>query len=341
MNVPGTNKRWRARDGHRRSKSRSKWRQALRSLAVPLTLAVAAPLAVVLGPAETAQASGPDPTDAYRSLKENAHPDWMAGIPDATSLASLLVPGTHDTLAVWGGVMVMTQENYEGDPDEDDIGGASYQYQLGVGIRAIDIRVSVVLDNADPDVGKFSIHHGAVYQNANFDDVLRETRAFLKAHPSETVLLNLHGECTGEIGSCHDIDPCTECAENHNERRRQIFDAYRGADKDLFWEPSATGASGVLTLGEVRGKLVLMNFSGPFGGNYTDYGFKQLNYEDWGDDDWSQRNCYVQNTWDVSIPGIAGKWEGVHAHLDRTNRGADCLDDSRPNDDKMYVNPVG
>jgi 1-phosphatidylinositol phosphodiesterase len=73
-------------------------------------------LAVVLGPAETAQASGLDPTDAYRSLKENAHPDWMADTPDATSLASSSVPGTHDTFAVRGGIMVTTQENHEGDP---------------------------------------------------------------------------------------------------------------------------------------------------------------------------------------------------------------------------------
>ena len=42
----------------------------------------------------------------------------------------------------------------------------------------IDIRARVNSGNT------FTIHHGAVYQNANFDDVLAKLADFLAAHPA-------------------------------------------------------------------------------------------------------------------------------------------------------------
>src|SRR5690606_15688423 len=103
------------------------------------------------------------------------------------SLAALSIPGTHDTLSVYGGDMVQTQE-YAGD---HATGGAEIGLQLSAGVRAVDIRVRVV------DEGAFAIHHGAVYQHANFDDVLRRLRGYLREHPTETVLMHLKAECTG------------------------------------------------------------------------------------------------------------------------------------------------
>ncbi|MTE22344.1 phosphatidylinositol-specific phospholipase C domain-containing protein [Streptomyces sp. TRM43335] len=301
----------------------------LPALLAPLLTAVAV---TVCGPGDTARAYS-DP-ESYRSLEANAHPAWMAAVRGDASLAELSVPGTHDTLAVYGGAPTETQERHE---RGDGRGGGSLAHQLRAGIRAIDIRVRIVSD--DRGRARFAIHHGAVYQRANFDDVVRELDTFLREHPTETVLLHLHAECAGGLTGCTDADPCPECGTDHNHRRRQIFDAYVDANRELFWQPSVTGAAHVPTLDEVRGKVVLVNWSGPHGGNYTDYGLQQLNYADWPDEWGPQKNCYVQNSYRVDgISLIDDKWEKVHAQLDRTNRAADCRDPGRPNHDRMYVN---
>ncbi|MEE1940818.1 phosphatidylinositol-specific phospholipase C [Streptomyces sp. TRM 70361] len=304
----------------------------MRRLSVPLALVLAASAVTVAGPGGTARAySAPE---SYRSLRADAHPDWMAAVRGDASLAELSIPGTHDTLAVYGGVVTETQERRE---RGDGRGGGSLAFQLRAGVRAVDIRVRMVA--GEDGRGRFSVHHGAVYQNANFDDVLRELGAFLREHPTETVLLHMHGECAGGIGGCQDADPCPECGTDHNHRRRQIFDSYAEAHRELFWQPSVTGAAPVPDLDEVRGKVVLVNWSGPHGGNYPDYGLAQLNYADWADEWGPQKNCYVQNSYRVDgISRINDKWEKVHAQLDRANRSADCRDPGAPNGDKLYVN---
>ncbi len=278
----------------------------------------------------------------YQGLEENAHTDWMADVPGDASLAALSIPGTHETMSINGGDSTVTQETWH--EYDNGVGGGGLAFQLGAGIRAIDIRVRIVPDNATNEA-KFAIHHGAVYQNANFDDVLRELRNFLHAHPSETVLMNLKAECTDNgITSCTDDDPCRGACSEPTQRRVEVFNAYRDANADLFWEPSVAGTGGapVPTLDEVRGKVVLANFAGVFGGNYTGYGFEQLNYEPWADDDGSlqtQHNCYVQDSYNVkTISQINDKWERVHAQLDRANQASDCRDPGQPNAEKIYYN---
>ncbi|WP_185297746.1 phosphatidylinositol-specific phospholipase C domain-containing protein [Streptomyces finlayi] len=270
----------------------------------------------------------------YHSLAENARPDWMRDLPDESSLAELSVPGTHDTLAVYGGSITETQESHHND---DGIGGDEIGFQLGAGIRALDIRVRIV--SGEDNKARFAIHHGAVYQNANFDDVLREARTFLNAHPEETILLNLKAECDG--GNCKDDDPCTTCDTDLDQRRQQIFNDYRNENPGLFWSPSAAGTGDVEipTLGEVRGKITLVNFVSPQGGNYGNYGMEQLNYATWAVESGKSPNCYVQNTYKVTtIADINDKWELAHDLLGVTNRPNDCRDPLKPNDDKMYLN---
>src|SRR6202035_4559996 len=98
------------------------------------------------------------------------------------------VPGTHDTLAIHGGWLL--PQDFETQENQGD-SAATLTTQLDAGIRAIDIRVRVV-------GGAFAIHHTNIYQNANFDDVLTKAQSFLSAHPTETILMNLHGECDAD-----------------------------------------------------------------------------------------------------------------------------------------------
>ncbi len=255
----------------------------------------------------TASAQPITSSDAFNSLTAESHPDWMAGLPAQTGLGSLTIPGTHDTMAIHGGWAPWA---YEAQEDHGD-SGATLDAQLTAGVRAIDIRVRVVNNDT-----AFAIHHTDVYQNANFHDVLTHAQTFLTAHPGETVLMDLHGECDGDsseggsgsssIGHCAD-DPATITQAD----RTRIFDGYVARYPGLFYAPSATGNStaDMPTLGQARGHIVLSTFTGPRGGIYGGYGLTQLTGGDAGQ--------YVENDWTQC--GTDAKWGEAQANMVKAN----------------------
>jgi hypothetical protein len=241
----------------------------------------------------------------YRTIGTASNPDWMRTLPDATSLAALSLPGTHETMSIHGGALTQTQEDF-GDS------GGTLAAQLTAGIRMIDIRARVNTGNT------FTIHHGATYQNANFDDVLTKLGDFLGAHSGETVVLRLKQECTGELGSCTDVPGQASFPD--------IFDTYAANRSSLFWQPSVTRATGAATptLGAVRGKVVLAVLNGAHGGPIEHYGLAQ--FAGWDDGS----STYVQDEYTVpNVAAIATKRDQVRRFLDATSAG----DPTR-----MYVN---
>ncbi|GLY92807.1 phosphatidylinositol-specific phospholipase C domain-containing protein [Actinoplanes sp. NBRC 103695] len=316
-------------------------------LAAALSLATTAATLVVSGGA--AQAN-----EYYNSIESAAaaNVDWMSRVPGDTSLARLSVPGTHDSLALCGysgdsgdtcdpltTSLTKTQENH-------GYSAGTLTTQFTAGIRALDIRVRV--DSGDAGVS-FTVHHGTYYQWANFADVLTKTRDFLAAHPRETILLHLKAECTGETGSCDDAG-----GYGNDEWRLKTLrsylegKAYTGEGDEsrpatdwssLFWTPSVTGTSqaDIPTLGETRGKIVLLGFRGVQGGIYSGYGLRQP-YPGGG-----SNGEYVQDDYQVDqIDDIDDKWEKVRTHLRKTNGVWDL---HRPGErehvyepDAMYIN---
>ncbi|MFF3457390.1 phosphatidylinositol-specific phospholipase C domain-containing protein [Streptomyces sp. NPDC002730] len=257
----------------------------------------------VLAPG-TATAQPSTSSDAFNSLTAQSHPEWMGGASSQVSLGSLSIPGTHDTLAIHGGWLAPSA--YEAQENHGD-SSATLTAQLNAGIRAIDIRVRVVNSGS-----AFAIHHSDVYQNANFDDVLTKARDFLSAHPTETVLLNLHGECdantteggsgSGSTGHCAD-DPSNTTTEG----RIRVFNSYLARYPGLFYAPTVTGTSAAAmpTLGQVRGRIVLTRFTGPRGQVYSGFGLTQLTSGDWG--------RYIENDWTQC--GLDQKWSRAQANL--------------------------
>ena len=149
--------------------------------------------------------------------------DWMAAHGDPTPLQRLTIPGTHDSGARFGGLWTECQNT-------------TIAQQLDSGIRFLDIRCRVT-------GGSFAIHHGAFYQNMMFGDVLVACWDFLAAHPTETVLMRVKQEYSTESDATF----------------RAVFDDYldrRG------WRPLFHIAPGVPTLGEARGKVVLLADNG-------------------------------------------------------------------------------
>ncbi|SFW22894.1 phosphatidylinositol-specific phospholipase C [Chitinophaga sancti] len=144
---------------------------------------------------------------------------WMTALADNTNIAAISIPGTHDS-----GARV---EPVSGTAKCQDLSIAD---QLEAGIRYLDIRCRHI-DNA------FAIHHGAIYQNLNFDDVLTACKTFLSNHPKEVIVM-----CVKE-----EYD-----ASNNTRTFEQTFDTY----VSKYGNISLTAT--VPNLGDVRGKIVLL-----------------------------------------------------------------------------------
>src|SRR4051812_37020798 len=102
-------------------------KRALAALAVAVTAATAAFAVPTFALASDA---------SYWSLATASNPDWMRSLPDSRSLAAMSVPGTHETMASFGGAWTQTQEDYGSS-------GGGLAKQLGAGIRAIDVRARI------------------------------------------------------------------------------------------------------------------------------------------------------------------------------------------------------
>src|SRR5678815_1492326 len=108
------------------------------------------------------------------STLQTEYRNWMRWVPDSTPLSILSLPGTHDTMSRYGGPLAQTQS-------------LPLAAQLRAGIRSIDIRARHIED-------RFAIHHGIVFQQAMFGDVLNVCNDFLTENPTETILLWLSAD---------------------------------------------------------------------------------------------------------------------------------------------------
>ena len=151
---------------------------------------------------------------------KTSNPDWMAALKDSTLISQLSIPGTHDTMAFYGGDAVQTQS-------------MPLPAQLQSGVRVLDIRCRHIEDI-------FAIHHGSFFQNAFFGDVLNMARDFLKAHPGEAILMRVKEEYTPE--------------KNTRTFEETFRDYYWATWKDIFWQPISDNP----TLGQIRGKVVVL-----------------------------------------------------------------------------------
>ena len=112
--------------------------------------------------------------------------------------------------------------------------------------------------------GGLMVHHGVCYMNSNFVNVLRTVAKFLKAHPSEFIIMRVKEDHDAEEGS-----------ESFNN---QIHDAKHLGDptyKEMFTTPGCTSSSGgACTVSMMRGKVMMLkNYPGGFSGDETGMGF--------------------------------------------------------------------
>lgn len=151
-------------------------------------------------------------------------PRWMSRISDGTRLDAISMVGTHDTGATQGGDVVATQS-------------LSITAQLNLGVRALDLRFKHKGNG-------LQIHHGFVDQGLSGRDAVGQVVAFLKANPTETVLVRMKEEDHGSPNTNSFEDAFLE----------QVYNHFRTASPGIFWE-----GYGMPTLGQARGKIVILH----------------------------------------------------------------------------------
>lgn len=216
------------------------------------------------------------PGYSYESNIGYQNPSWMAKIEDSTKISEISIPGTHGTMALHGASFI--DENLTRNQT------MSLSQQLNSGIRYVDMRVKRVKDS-------FAMYHGVVNQKAVFEDVLKETIQFLKAHPTETILMRLKEETTPENGSLS---------------FEEIFLKYKNVNASYFWDPNSVQTSdrNNPTLGDTRGKIVILQ-------NFTSTQLYGIDYE----------GLNIQDKFEIgSGPNeIYTKWIAIKNHLQNTN----------------------
>ena len=168
-----------------------------------------------------------------RQLISTTYANWMQDMEDDRLVCKMSIPGTHDTGAWSGNWWVKTQDK--------DIKG-----QLESGIRFFDIRL-VLAD------GVLKLCHASnVFDRTFHKDVLRATADFLREHPSETVIMTIKRD--------HDYDK-----DGGNKYRTAVGNVLRA---DPYVTPYIAGSfSPTLTMGELRGKMLILSREGWYSTN--------------------------------------------------------------------------
>jgi hypothetical protein len=210
-------------------------------------------------------------------------PCWMSHVDDNKYLDELSIPGTHDSSTC----------SVDNDTEpQTSLAKCQQDYiptQLLEGIRYFDIRLGKDDKNGDP-----GIDHGRCYLlkkdggYMHLSDVIGYFKTFLSEKPSEALIMLVS----------RGNDEATD------ESVTTAFAKVMGKDPDLFYTSSR-----VPTLGEVRGKIVLLRRFGLAGNSASGHTWG-LDLTQWDDKiaahPDSSSMCLVQNAQGFEAEGKAG-----------------------------------
>ena len=210
-------------------------------------------------------------------------PCWMSHVDDNKYLDELSIPGTHDS-----GTCSVDNDT-EPQSSQAKCQQDYIPTQLLEGIRYFDIRLGKDDKNGDP-----GIDHGRCYPlkkdggYMHLSDVIGYFKTFLSEKPSEALIMLVS----------RGNDEATD------ESVTTAFAKVMGKDPDLFYTSSR-----VPTLGEVRGKIVLLRRFGLAGNSASGHTWG-LDLTQWDDKiaahPDSSSMCLVQNAQGFEAEGKAG-----------------------------------
>ncbi len=160
--------------------------------------------------------------------------NWMKRLPDDAYVATLSIPGSHDTGTGNGFPGITTSiygpfgNQYARTQDKN------LEEQWNMGVRAFDLR-PCIKDNY------INVNHGIMPTNLRFDDALYFFRDKLIENPSEFVIIHLLHASDGD-----------DNASNYGERLLELLN--RDDLKDFFVDFKKE-----LTVGEMRAKILLLS----------------------------------------------------------------------------------
>lgn len=153
--------------------------------------------------------------------------DWMKNLPDNIYISQLSIPGTHDS-GTGNGVALAAFSQCQDIP---------VSQQWAAGIRAFDLRPKVK--------GSYiNINHGIAATKLRFDDALFLIRDSLAAHPSEFAVVHYHYD--------------TDFDKDKDKYLPMLKSLLERDDMKDFLVPFRRD----LTLGDVRGKMLLISRQG-------------------------------------------------------------------------------
>ena len=167
--------------------------------------------------------------------------------------------------------------------------------QLQAGIRVLDIRCMNDFSGAAGNY--FSIWHGPLYRFGTFDQVADVCKAFLAAHPGETIVMRVRQE----------NPPDPKCTQSFTA----TFEWYRDTKYPGLFADVGEGTT-IPRLGQVRGKVVVLQ-------DYDHSPFWGIRYITPGSHPpFDPQDEYVVA---LSKAGLDAKWAAIYRHLYATNVG--------------------
>ncbi|TCD66693.1 hypothetical protein EIP91_001047 [Steccherinum ochraceum] len=202
---------------------------------------------------------------------------YLSELPDSVPLSSLALPGTHDSMALYGWPVSQCQDVTTPLP-----------VQLQVGIRVLDIRLATKPEG-------LMAYHGVYPQHVSFQVILKTIHDFLTAPDTcrETIVMSIKQE-----------DFVNVAPPVFSQKVRDEISGGPGG-MEMFYL-----ANKVPTLGEVRGKVVLFSRFGGDGNGWKD-GLEGIGIHPttWPDSKkngftWECKNTVVQTHDWYSIPSF-------------------------------------
>ncbi len=186
---------------------------------------------------------------------------WMGEIPDDVLVTALSIPGTHDSGCIDGPLGFAKTQNLD------------LVEQLNAGIRFLDIRLAHYQDD-------LFVHHDVIYMGKTYKDVLKICSDFLVRHPSEAILMSVNEEgrfddSLGDLAPSEVLGRLSRGESELSDNTRSFDDEFEtqtcvqlGTEPPFYnYVASSPGGRSVTTapaftsattLGEVRGKIVLL-----------------------------------------------------------------------------------
>ena len=216
----------------------------------------------------------------------------MTSLSSDLHLSQLSLPGTHESAATSSDYVLLGQCQL-----------MSISNQLTAGIRVLDIRLATSgYSGSFGQTSGLELWHGPINENLTFDTVLNEVQGFLWGNPDETVVMRVDNE------------------ENDSTATFvSAFSKYWSKNGNLFWNPANSTYPLNPTLGEMRGKIVVLDdFSKTSPSTYGIY-YGSLNAQD---------NYGVNSQSD-----LYAKWKEVELQL-----GTAIAFHQIPNNQTLFIN---